>query len=340
MDGRKLWVVFVLILALVTLSVSLAGCGSSNSNSFSATDESISEDTNLDIVTEDSGPDDVVTEDISSDDIVSDDSNTDTFSALAATTVTTSSALLSAVSKAKAGDVITISGTIKITSTVKCTASGTSSSRITIQGGTLDFTGQSYSSSSRGIQISGSYWKISGVTVKNAGDNGICITGTYNQIVNCNVSGCKDSGIQIYNSTAKNNSVSGGYSNNNYDTSTNGENADGYSCKLSAGSGNTFTNTTANSNSDDGYDLYNAAAIVKFSGCSASSNGKGSAGDGNGFKLGPGNYKHTLTSCKAYNNLAHGFTPNGNTAKPVLTSCTATGNNGNYDGSLTLVNCN
>jgi hypothetical protein len=336
MEGRKLWVVFVLILALVTLSVSLAGCGSSDSNSFSASDDTSSDD----IVAEDTSSDDIVTEDISSDDIVSDDSNTDTLSALAATTVTTSSALLSAVSKAKAGDVITISGTIKITSTVKCTASGTSSSRITIQGGTLDFSGQSYSSSSRGIQISGSYWKISGVTVKNAGDNGICITGTNNQIVNCNVSGCKDSGIQIYNSTAKNNSVSGGYSNNNYDTSTNGENADGYSCKLSSGSGNSFTNTTANSNSDDGYDLYNAKAIVKFSGCSASSNGKGSAGDGNGFKLGPGNYKHTLSSCKAYNNLAWGFTPNNNTAKPVLTSCTASGNGkGSYASGLTLVNC-
>jgi hypothetical protein len=242
------------------------------------------------------------------------------------TTVTTADALISAVEGADDGDVITISGTISIDETVKCSGSGTSSSRITLKGGTLNFSNMDVSSSNRGIQISGNYWTISGVTIKNAGDNGICITGRNNNITNCNISGCADAGIQIYKSTAKNNAISGCTSTKNYDEDTGGENADGFACKLSSGTGNAFTNCTATSNSDDGYDLYNAAGAVTFSGCTASSNGKGDEGDGNGFKLGPGNYAHSLTSCSAYNNKAWGFTRNGNTASISMSGCTGSGN--------------
>ncbi len=242
------------------------------------------------------------------------------------TTVTTESALISAVEDAEAGDVITISGTISIDETVKCSGSGTSSAAITIKGGTLDFSNMDVSSSNRGILISGNYWVISGVTIKNAGDNGICITGRNNTVSSCNISGCADSGIQIYKSTAKSNVISGCTSTNNYDVETDGENADGFACKLSSSTGNSFTNCTANSNSDDGYDLYDAAGAVTFSGCSASSNGKGGDGDGNGFKLGPGNYSHKLTNCSAYNNKGWGFTRNGNTASISMSNCTGSGN--------------
>jgi len=242
------------------------------------------------------------------------------------TTVTTADALISAVEDAEAGDVITVSGTISIDETVKCSASGTSSSRITIKGGTLNFSNMDVSSSNRGIMISGNYWTISGVTIKNAGDNGICITGRNNNITSCKISGCADSGIQIYKSTGKNNAISGCTSNSNYDEETEGENADGFACKLSSGTGNSFTNCTANSNSDDGYDLYKAAGAVTFSGCSASSNGKGDEGDGNGFKLGKGNYAHSLTNCTAYNNLGWGFTRNGNTASITMNNCSGSGN--------------
>src|SRR5689334_1034566 len=54
------------------------------------------------------------------------------------TTVTTESALKTAVANAKAGDVITISGTINLTSTLQLLNSGTSSSKINLTGGTLN----------------------------------------------------------------------------------------------------------------------------------------------------------------------------------------------------------
>ncbi len=295
---KKYGVPFLLVVVLILAMVFITGCGgskSSNANNYTTAETTTANDD-------------------------------DTFTAMTNTTVTSSSALLTAVSNAKAGDVITISGTIKITSTVKCSASGTSSSRITLKGGTLDFTGMSVSSSNRGIQVSGNYWTISGITIKNAGDNGICVTGANNQITNCNVSGCADTGIQIYNSSAKNNTVSGCTSSSNYDTANGGENADGFACKLSASTGNSFANCAANSNSDDGYDLYDAAGVVTFTSCSASSNGKGSNGDGNGFKLGPGNYAHKLTGCTATNNKAWGFTRNGNTASISMSGCTGSGN--------------
>lgn len=248
----------------------------------------------------------------------------------ASVTVTTVAQLTSALSAAKAGDVITISGTLKPTATLKCSAKGTSSAKITLQGGTLDFSGMSISSSNRGINLTGSYWVIKNMKINKAGDNGICIqTGGYNTISGVTVTNCYDSGIQIYNSSY-NNTITGCTSNYNYDSQNGGENADGFACKLSAGKNNKFEGCSATGNSDDGWDLYGQPYTVVMNNCKAYSHGQGANGDGNGFKLGSSgqNVPHTVTNCTSSNNKKHGYTGNGNTGKITRTGSGGSGNGG------------
>ena len=79
--------------------------------------------------------------------------------------------------------------------------------------------------------------------------------------------------------------------------------------------------------------------------CTAYSNGKLSAGDGNGFKLGAsGDVRaHQLTSCIAYSNKGEsgrGFTQNGNTGNCKLTTCKSYSNQRtDVLNNCTLVNC-
>src|SRR3954469_14690948 len=80
------------------------------------------------------------------------------------TTVTTESALKTAIANAKGGDVITVSGTIKLTATLQLLNSGTSSSKINFTGGTLDGSGLS---SGWVVKCNGSYWNITNMTIKN-----------------------------------------------------------------------------------------------------------------------------------------------------------------------------
>jgi hypothetical protein len=242
------------------------------------------------------------------------------------TTVTTESALKSAISAAAAGDIITVSGTIKLTSTLQCLNSGTSSSKINFTGGTLDCSG--LASGSWGVKVNGSYWNITNMTIKSAPDCGIVFqTGGYNYVNNVTTTGNGDSGFQIYNGS-HDNSVNNCYSASNYDTGTNGEDADGFACKLSAGANNQFNYCTAYYNSDDGFDLYGQPYTVKMTYCKATYDGRGSAGDGNGFKLGSSGQTvaHTVTYCTSSYNTNCGYTGNGNTGHITTTGSTGTGN--------------
>jgi len=241
------------------------------------------------------------------------------------TTVTTESALKAAVKAAKAGDVITISGTIKLTSILQLLNSGTSSSKINLTGGTLDCSGIS---SGWGVKCNGSYWNITNITIKNSPDCGIVFqSGGYNYIYKVTTTGNKDSGMQIYNSSHDNN-VSYCTSTNNYDTQNLGENADGFACKLSGGKNNKFSNCTSTGNSDDGWDLYGQPNSVTITSCTASSNGKGTNGDGNGFKLGSSGQSvpHTVTYCTSNSNRASGYDGNGNTGHITTTGSGGSGN--------------
>jgi hypothetical protein len=249
------------------------------------------------------------------------------------TTVTTESALKTAVANAKAGDIITISGTINLTSTLQLLNSGTSSSKINLTGGTLNGSGIS---SGWVVKCNGSYWNITNMTIKNGPDAGLVFqSGGYNYVGNVTATGNHDSGIQIYNGSHHNN-VQSCKSNENYDTQNAGENADGFACKLSGGAGNKFQSCTANHNSDDGWGLYGQPYTVTITGCTASNHGYGTNGDGNGFKLGSAgqNVPHTVTNCTATNNKAWGYDGNGNTGHITITG---SGGSGNGNGLFTRI---
>lgn len=61
----------------------------------------------------------------------------------------------------------------------------------------LDFSGESESSSNRGLQLFGSYWHLYGLVVENAGDNGIAIGGSDNTIERVETRFNADTGIQL-----------------------------------------------------------------------------------------------------------------------------------------------
>jgi hypothetical protein len=247
------------------------------------------------------------------------------------TTVTTESALKTAVKNAKAGDVITISGTIKLTSQLQLLNSGTSSSYITLQGtsaSSLGVVNCSGVGATWGIKCNGSYWKIQYLDVCYAGDCGMVFqTGHGNYVYWCRFYGNGDSGFQIYNSSYSN-SVNYCWSWDNYDSADGGENADGFACKLSGGSGNVYNHCEASHNSDDGWDLYGQPYTVKMNYCTAMYNGYGTAGDGNGFKLGSSGQSvaHTVYYCTSNYNLGCGYDGNGNTGHITTTGSGGTGN--------------
>lgn len=243
----------------------------------------------------------------------------------ASTTVSTETALKNAIAAANPGDVITVSGTIRLTSTLQLLRNGTASSKINFTGGVLDCSGVS---SGWGVKVNGSYWNITNMTIKNAPDCGLVFqTGGYNYANNVTTSANGDSGLQVYNG-AHDDNITYCKSNDNYDAANSGENADGFACKLSAGRNNKFDHCTANHNSDDGWDLYGQPYTVAITNCTATNNGFGGNGDGNGFKLGSAGQKvaHTVTNCTSNTNKASGYDGNGNTGHITTTGSGGSGN--------------
>lgn len=246
----------------------------------------------------------------------------------ASVTVTTEAQLKTAVANASPGDVIKVSGTIYLTSTLQLLKSGTSSAKINLTGGTSYATIDCSGVSGWGIKCNGSYWNISYLNIRNAGDCGLVFqTGGYNWVNKLRTYGCGDSGLQIYNGS-HHNSINYCTSYDNYDADNGGENADGFACKLSAGAGNKFYKCNAKNNSDDGWDLYGQPYTVVMDNCLARNNGYGTNGDGNGFKLGSAGQKvpHSVTYCTSSYNLGCGYDGNGNTGHITTTGSTGTGN--------------
>ena len=194
----------------------------------------------------------------------------------------------------------------------------------------------------RGINISGNYWHLRGIEVKNANDNGINISGSNNTVEDVITDFSGDTGLQITvpdsqasdNTRGANNLILNCDSHDNYDSATNGENADGFAAKLNIGTGNIFRGCRSYNNSDDGYDLFGVPEVVTIDHCWAALNGhlasgtKGPASDGNGFKLGGNNVPavHIVTSSFAMTNDTCGFTLNSNAAQPRITGSGANGN--------------
>ncbi len=265
--------------------------------------------------------------------ITSDAESDESADRAASTTVSTESALRSAVSNASAGQTITLGSNITLKSTLQILKSGTSSKRIYLNGNGKTITCSF--SSGWGIKCNGSYWTISNMTITKSPDCAIVLQSGTNvtlQYVKTTWNG--DSGIQVYNG-AKNAYVYKCESYYNYDSANGGENADGFACKLSAGTGNKFQGCIAANNSDDGWDLYGQKYPVTMVSCTAKyngyypSNGKTTAnGDGNGFKLGSSGISvaHVLSGCVSQNNLGAGYDGNGNKGHISMSNCTASGN--------------
>ena len=250
------------------------------------------------------------------------------------------------------GTIWLLSGTNMQTATNSISKSGTASAHIRVQavaGGTrpvLDFSGQAFGSSNRGIDVKGDYWEFRGFEIKNAGDNCIGVSGSNNIFDLLVIHGCGDTGLQITASSsdatndakAANNLVLNCDSYENLDQPTNGENADGFAAKLRIGPGNVFRGCRAWNNADDGWDFFASDDVVTIDNCWAFLNGKvlsgtNTAGDGNGFKLGgapsgagEGGAVHIVKNSYAFDNRACGFVRNNNPEVPMLTSCGASGN--------------
>lgn len=268
--------------------------------------------------------------------------------------VTTYSALTSAVSSASSGDTIYIGASITCTGRIKLSSSGIT---LTAKSGVtpiLDFSAISSTTgdSGIGIYVTGSNNTISGLIIQKAGDNGIKIEGASNTVSNCLFRSNGDTGLQISKSTAKNNTIKYCDSYLNCDTATEGENADGFACKLSAGTGNAFIGCRAWYNSDDGWDSYDMNNDVTYTDCITWHNGDTAkttyAGNGNGFKLGSSGDtgKRTMTRCIAWDTKyagKKGFDGNNGVGVVKLTNCLSFDNVIGYQlddsTSLTMTNC-
>jgi hypothetical protein len=195
----------------------------------------------------------------------------------------------------------------------------------------LDF--QNSGSSSPGIRLAGSFWRLKGLVIQHAGDNGIIVYGAGNCLEQIVTRYNGDSGTQLHTGAARN-LVKNCDSYLNYDPKNHGENADGFAAKFTLGEGNTFVGCRSWGNSDDGYDLWEAGRGVTFVNCRAFRNGvniwgdKAFAGDGNGFKLGHGGGAHVLIACVAYDHPHNGIDVNGNVTGVTLYNCTCVGNKG------------
>jgi hypothetical protein len=257
----------------------------------------------------------------------------------AAGTQSAPTTITSAIGRVAAGGTIYLrGGTYNLSTTVTIAPgnNGTSSARKTLvaySGETpvLNFSAMAQADTNRGLAVNGNYWRIAGITVQRAGDNGIFVGGSNNIIERVVTAFNRDSGLQISriaSDTPKanwpaNNQVISSESHDNADSD--GEDADGFAAKLTAGSGNVFQYDVSHNNIDDGWDLYTktdtgAIGTVTILNSLAYNNGTLSngqvndAGDRNGFKLGGEDIKvnHNIQGNIAYHNGHHGFTYNSN----------------------------
>lgn len=248
--------------------------------------------------------------------------------------------LQAAINKIAPGQTIWLNGgTYNMSNTITIAESnaGTASARKKISAmgngiAVLDWNSTGDNGSARGIVLEGSYWHFYGITIREAGDNGMLLAGDNNIIERCVFTANRDSGLQISRFNGSYNQISQWPSNNlivqceAYDNAdSDGEDADGFACKLTAGEGNVFRGCYSHNNIDDGWDLYTKSSSgpigkVTLEYCIAYKNGTltngkvNSNGDRNGFKLGGEDVSvnHTVRYCVAAENGKHGFTYNRN----------------------------
>src|SRR3954466_114634 len=237
----------------------------------------------------------------------------------------------SAITKAVAGDTILVrGGTYNLSSTVSVNKNGTAANPFNMlafpgESPILDFRGETYSATNggqKGVNVSGSYWDIKGLTVQYAADNGVSISGSNNTIEQVVSRQNQDSGFLISGSNQpSNNLILNCDSYGNFDYGALGENADGFAVKFRGlGPGNVLSGVRAYDNGDDGFDFWQAEHGVTVINswsfhngvASTYNNPVGFAGDGNGIKLGHDSGTHVLENMLVWGNPANGIDINGN----------------------------
>ncbi|WP_210575676.1 right-handed parallel beta-helix repeat-containing protein [Streptomyces sp. GESEQ-4] len=259
----------------------------------------------------------------------------------AATTVTVSSTaqLESAVARAAAGTVIQVrAGTYYPTATLKSTADGTGSNRITLRAygsEKVKIDGSKLPDGSWLAGIYGDHWTVQNLTFQNSPAQGFVATssvgGVFKNLVTADNG---DSGFTLRGDGTSDNLVQNLDSHGNYDPAGHGQNADGIAVKFGSGTGNRITGARLYNNSDDGLDLWQFSSPVTIDHAWAFGNGKNRWGDsafegnGNGFKLGGGGatVAHVVNNNAAWGNTLHGFTENSNTGAMALHRNTAYAN--------------
>ncbi|MFG3290318.1 right-handed parallel beta-helix repeat-containing protein [Streptomyces sp. NPDC048179] len=254
-------------------------------------------------------------------------------------TVSTTAQLESAVANAAAGAVIQVrAGTYYPTATLKSTASGTGSARITLEAygsEKVKIDGSKLPAGSWLTGIYGSYWTVQNLTFQNSPAQGFVVTsstgGIFKNLVTANNG---DSGFTLRGDNTVNNLVQNLDSYGNYDKAGHGQNADGIAIKFGSGTGNKVTGARLYNNSDDGLDLWQFSSPVRIEHSWAFGNGKNRwndsafEGNGNGFKLGGGGVAvaHVVNDDASWDNTLNGFTENSNTGAIVLNRNTAYAN--------------
>ncbi|MCL8010839.1 right-handed parallel beta-helix repeat-containing protein [Streptomyces sp. AS02] len=259
----------------------------------------------------------------------------------ASTTVTVAGTaqLESALKNAVAGTTIEVrGGTYQPTATLKSTANGTSSARITLRAygsEKVRIDGSKLPDGSWLAGIYGDYWTVQNLTFQNSPAQGFVATssvgGVFKNLVTADNG---DSGFTLRGDGTTGNLVQNLDSHGNYDPAGHGQNADGIAVKFGSGTGNKITGARLYNNSDDGIDLWQFSSPVTIEHTWAFGNGKNRWGDsafegnGNGFKLGGGgaSVAHVVNNNAAWDNTLHGFTENSNTGAIALNRNTAYSN--------------
>ncbi|MPY57065.1 right-handed parallel beta-helix repeat-containing protein [Streptomyces spongiae] len=251
-------------------------------------------------------------------------------------TVTSTAQLESAVANASAGTVIQVRGGVYYpTKTLKSTANGTSSARITLQAygsEKVRIDGSKLPAGSWLAGIYGDHWTVQNLTWQNSPAQGFVATssvgGVFKNLVTAKNG---DSGFTLRGDGTTDNLVQNLDSYGNYDAATHGQNADGIAIKFGSGTGNKVTGARLYDNADDGLDLWQFSSPVTVEHSWAFGNGKNRwndadfEGNGNGFKLGGGgaSVAHSVNNNAAWDNTLHGFTENSNTGAILLSRNTA-----------------
>ncbi|MER6675593.1 right-handed parallel beta-helix repeat-containing protein [Streptomyces sp. NPDC000983] len=254
-------------------------------------------------------------------------------------TVTTTARLESAVRDAVAGTVIQVrAGTYTPSATLKSTANGTASARITLKaysGEKVRIDGSKLADGSRLAAIHGDFWTVENLTFQNSPAQGFVATssagGVFRNLVTADNG---DSGFTLRGDGTTGNLVQNLDSHGNYDASGHGQNADGIAVKFGSGTGNRITGARLYDNSDDGLDLWQFSSPVTVDHSWAFGNGENRwsdpafEGDGNGYELGGGGVlvAHVVNDNAAWDNTLNGFTENSNAGAIVLNRNTAYSN--------------